>query len=117
MSGLERTISLVPFFCGDSDLSSERQLVTPRRVRERFLDLDSMATIRGFSHFAMVYVCPTWGELPLINLNGRNDSSTVNLLVLTLAAAGVLADDQPLELPGVGDHQLRIIAPDTLELT
>ncbi|HKQ38174.1 MAG TPA: glycoside hydrolase family 9 protein [Verrucomicrobiae bacterium] len=41
----------------------------------------------------------------------------MNLLILTLAAAGLLTDDQPLELPRVGDHQLRIISPDTLELT
>lgn len=46
-----------------------------------------------------------------------NDSATVNLLALTLVAAGLLSDDQPLELPRVGDHQLRVIAPDTLELT
>jgi hypothetical protein len=34
---------------------------------------------------------------------------------MTLASA-LLADDQPLVLPKVGDHQLRILSPDTLEL-
>src|SRR5688572_15992038 len=46
-----------------------------------------------------------------------NDSARVNLLAVTLVAAALLSDDQPLELPRVGDHQLRIVAPDTLELT
>ena len=46
-----------------------------------------------------------------------NDSARVNLLALTVAAAALLSDDQPLELPRAGDHQLRIVAPDTLELT
>jgi glycosyl hydrolase family 9/cellulase-like Ig domain-containing protein len=34
---------------------------------------------------------------------------------MTLAVA-LLADDQPLVLPKVGDHQFRILSPDTLEL-
>ena len=40
----------------------------------------------------------------------------MNLLTVTLAAA-LLADNQPLALPEPGDHQLRILSPDTLELT
>lgn len=40
----------------------------------------------------------------------------VKLLVLTLATA-LLADEQPLTLPKLGDHQLRILSPNTLELT
>jgi hypothetical protein len=49
-------------------------------------------------------------------LNAQHDSASVNLLAITLAAA-LLADDQPLTLPKPGDHQLRILSPDTLELT
>jgi hypothetical protein len=46
-----------------------------------------------------------------------NDSARVNLLAVTIVAAALLSDEQPLELPRAGDHQLRIVAPDTLELT
>ena len=58
----------------------------------------------------------TWGEVPLMILNARHDSATVNLLTVILGAA-LLADNQPLELPKPGDHQLRILSADTLELT
>ena len=39
------------------------------------------------------------------------------LIVKTSAADGLLADDNPLQLPAPGDHQLRVLTSNLLELT